>query len=1598
MVLLDLLHIQRAGFFTFLKSGISKELSQLNINIENTRLQVVPFSSLAASAAPTVNRDLISLAPGALPYTNLKYTRSLGMSEYKNKKSINQNFLPSKNDSDLASVCTSLSAPSYPLPLRGTGIPPERSSGTQESHRSHRPRKQSTGKMHTTKSSKQVFSPSLPIVPLLFNSKGGQSLPLPSSAGDLVTCAPKEQGQKSKPGLTPLVLGNVKSNDTKKYFANLLALNYLSENLDKLSSLDQRVLNVTQSTFNQRLNDIYPFTLKAYQRGIGVRSFSSHGVDMAANISTNAISKAFSLSLFKSSVWPKATTPHTCAFKPEQILGKKQDQRSKANEGVRCKPLTTCLEGQHQRCSKVLSKKQGENHAQNLGVEQLAKLAYNKRKTQIQKRQLQNNASIMESVVTLTNKKVTHSTLFSDSKSEIFYAPKANRSLTTTRLAGIITRGTGEKKLLSSHVGQSSCFRLVAPKYTPREAILHQKSWSCKIVVKVLFTVRCPLPSTMSSEKSSVWPKATTPFRTPEGQPLPTNITYDLVNCAPSSAPSYPEGVLPSSTPTGVLERSSSKQQGLAYPLGKKMHKEQGQRPKGKIKKLKNSDKYVSFSQELFLVLGELPLMTKRGHFIIHGSPRVILSQLVRTPGIYFSTSSEKEKNSQVDCVPEQGPWLCIYKNSFSTASTEKSKNSMSAPFYPERVLPELRSGTQEGLTSKMHRKQSQKSCIEVSYAQAQDADQIVTNGSLLVAQGHQSNRIIKLNKTNLDISSYFCYTKQFSSLPFSLIYSNFKTFELHSQFTDQTLLLTKLKALEKIRYLRETITTLLAFTWKKRIRKKLQKLYTKKCLTATQQFEKTKLLFRLKKKLILGSLGRKSLNEKLGVSNCIDTWTMQNAYNFSNKLPSSLLYNNVSSFETSNKFSKSCTCGAHKSKICSPSAPQKISKESKKMYPQTKSETKVFTHSSTFVRNIKTFGSQGLSKIYVLPFTPMLERSSAKSLHQSELLACSLPLKDLRSYRGTGAHTDWPKAVAYAPVKEQGKTGVTTMLWKTGQRYTHPSKNLKFLKRYKPFELGQGEGNQKNKGYVYVQKDIIKEQRQDERNQDVSSIVSYGYKLGKLAVINSDTVLSKTLSYLLPVGDLLAYTDMICAPSVQDHQGVTKMLTPSVYGLTGQTPLGDQRSPTGNKGAHLSLAQVTTMPSSTSELSSGGHDLWSLPVCFLPARSTGIGTNSTGKIQGLAKRYDIHRLLGKSPLGPMITAIYDPVQQTPPSALVLPDALKEQGQESRRNQQMWLNSNILMSQDLALIVNLLDGSKALSSDDIDDLNNQRVITSSAQIQQQLRTGCFRFRKMFIKLVRESWGVSQTITDFLNGALREFFGSNPLSQFLDQTNPLAEITHKRRISKLGTGGIQRESATLKVRTIHSTYFGRICPIETPEGINAGLVNSLTCLSRVNSQGQLVTPLSPLLEKQMQSQFYFYSNQEQEPISTTDTALLKFQRLPNQFIGTKNEAQFQQLKPNNIRLRVQSDLQTISLATALIPFLAYDDANRALMGSNMQRQAVPLLIPERPIIRTGLEALVISESGHSFESSKAGFISYASAQFILISNGTLNRRLPLNLNT
>jgi DNA-directed RNA polymerase beta subunit len=307
--------------------------------------------------------------------------------------------------------------------------------------------------------------------------------------------------------------------------------------------------------------------------------------------------------------------------------------------------------------------------------------------------------------------------------------------------------------------------------------------------------------------------------------------------------------------------------------------------------------------------------------------------------------------------------------------------------------------------------------------------------------------------------------------------------------------------------------------------------------------------------------------------------------------------------------------------------------------------------------------------------------------------------------------------------------------------------------------------------------------------------------------------------------------------------------------------------------------------------------------------------------------------------------------------------------------------------------------------DDIDDLKNRRVRTSGELIQNQLGTGFIRLEKLIREKTQNS---NLSITNIfstrpLDGALREFFGSSPLSQFMDQTNPLAELTHKRRISSLGPGGVTRDTAGMDVRGIHPSHYGRICPIETPEGRNAGLVNSITTLSRINYQGFIETPFYNVYQGQMQkfgSVAFFSPAQEQHIIiAPSDLKTNYFHFLPASTIPVRTGGDFKKLLRNKIEYMSVSPIQMISIATSLIPFLEHDDANRALMGSNMQRQAVPLILPERPAIGTGLEARVVSDSGHGIQAKYSGFVHYISNKNILVTNfpGNSNTCLDISKN-
>ena len=251
--------------------------------------------------------------------------------------------------------------------------------------------------------------------------------------------------------------------------------------------------------------------------------------------------------------------------------------------------------------------------------------------------------------------------------------------------------------------------------------------------------------------------------------------------------------------------------------------------------------------------------------------------------------------------------------------------------------------------------------------------------------------------------------------------------------------------------------------------------------------------------------------------------------------------------------------------------------------------------------------------------------------------------------------------------------------------------------------------------------------------------------------------------------------------------------------------------------------------------------------------------------------------------------------------------------------------------------------------------------------------------------------LNKQLTHFLNSktiqnSFSEFFATNPLCQLLDQTNPLSELTHKRRLSSLGLGGINRETAGMEIRGIHPTHYGRICPIETTEGQNAGLVNSFTIYSQLNENGFIETPFYKAYKGMIfkNNPFFFASDQEKQlRLAPGDIITNKFNFLPNISIPCRQLKEFKRLSRESIDFIAVSPLQMISIATSLIPFLEHDDGNRALMGSNMQRQSVPTLQPNLPIVGTGLESKVIADINHGVQIKKAGFVSDVEGKQIII---------------
>ena len=292
--------------------------------------------------------------------------------------------------------------------------------------------------------------------------------------------------------------------------------------------------------------------------------------------------------------------------------------------------------------------------------------------------------------------------------------------------------------------------------------------------------------------------------------------------------------------------------------------------------------------------------------------------------------------------------------------------------------------------------------------------------------------------------------------------------------------------------------------------------------------------------------------------------------------------------------------------------------------------------------------------------------------------------------------------------------------------------------------------------------------------------------------------------------------------------------------------------------------------------------------------------------------------------------------------------------------------------------------------DDIDHLGNRRVRAVGELLENQYRVGLVRMERAIKERMSLQEVDSLMPHDLINSkpvsaVVKEFFGSSQLSQFMDQTNPLSEITHKRRLSALGPGGLTRERAGFEVRDVHPTHYGRVCPIETPEGPNIGLIASLSTYARINEHGFVETPYRLIQDGKVTSEIKYFSALEEEghAIAQANAVLDDEGRFVNEVINARQNGEFMMLRREDIHLMDVSPKQLVSVAASLIPFLENDDANRALMGSNMQRQAVPLLRADAPLVGTGMERIVAHDSGAAVVARHDGVVESVDASRIVV---------------
>src|SRR5210317_881462 len=292
--------------------------------------------------------------------------------------------------------------------------------------------------------------------------------------------------------------------------------------------------------------------------------------------------------------------------------------------------------------------------------------------------------------------------------------------------------------------------------------------------------------------------------------------------------------------------------------------------------------------------------------------------------------------------------------------------------------------------------------------------------------------------------------------------------------------------------------------------------------------------------------------------------------------------------------------------------------------------------------------------------------------------------------------------------------------------------------------------------------------------------------------------------------------------------------------------------------------------------------------------------------------------------------------------------------------------------------------------DDIDHLGNRRVRSVGEMAENAFRVGLVRVERAVKERLTQAETEGLMPQEMINAkpvaaAVKEFFGSSQLSQFMDQNNPLSEVTHKRRVSALGPGGLTRERAGFEVRDVHPTHYGRVCPIETPEGPNIGLINSLAVYARTNDYGFLETPYRKVADSKVTEEFEYLSAIEEGDfvIAQANAELDKKGKFIDDYVPCRHQGEFTLKEPSEVNYMDVSPKQIVSVAASLVPFLEHDDANRALMGSNMQRQAVPTLKAEKPLVGTGMERVVATDSGVTAVAKRGGIVDQVDAGRIVV---------------